>query len=88
MFDAIGTRKRGISLLTRMHSSRMRTVRSVSRLPGGVCFRGGGCASRGVCFLGGGGVLPGGCFWGGAVPGPKGGNCPGTPPPLWTDRHV
>ena len=53
-----------------MHSSRMRTVRTGSRLPGGVRFPGvcvlpegvcflGGCASQGVCFLG--GVLPRGC---------------------------
>ena len=73
MFDAIGTRKRDMSLLTRMHSSRMRIVRSVSRLMGGVCFPGGVRASRGVCFLGGGGVLPGGASGGGGCTWSQGG---------------
>ena len=49
---------------TRMHSSRMRTVRCSSRLRGG----GGGCLLGGVCLLGevsacrGGVCLPGGCL--------------------------
>ena len=62
--------------LTRMHSSRMRTVRNSSRLPGGCTW------SRGVYLVRGG--LPGpqgGCTWSpggvylvrGGLPGPQGG---------------
>ena len=47
---------------TRMHSSRMRTVRNSSRLQGG----GGWC----TCLGGGGYLIPGGCTWSqGGVPG-------------------
>ena len=49
-------------ILTRMHSSRMRTVRSSSRLLGGVCSMGvcsGGCLLRG-CLLWVGWLLQGG----------------------------
>ena len=62
---------------TRMHSSRMRTGRSLtvcwSQLPGEVCsLVGGGCSQGGVCS---GGVCSGGCllwgegvcFWGGCL---------------------
>ena len=65
---------------TRMHSSRMRTICSVSRIPrGGVlpggCFPGGvlpgGCASLGMlprgCVVGG-GYLPGPGGWDGGIP--------------------
>ena len=44
-------------LETRMHSSRMRTVRYSGRLRGGGCLPGGVCLG-GVCL--GGGCLPGG----------------------------
>ena len=66
---------------TRVHSSRMRTVRCSGHLSGDVypggCLPGGvsarGCVPRGVCAQGGvcpGGVCPGGCV-------PRGGVCPG-----------
>ena len=48
-------------LLTRMHSSRMRTVRSSSRLLGGVS------APRGCCLLPGGVRSQGGLLWGGLL---------------------
>ena len=67
---------------TRMHSSRMRTVRNSSRLlvGGGVCFRGvpgprgclllGGVYSGGCLILGGGGVWSRGvCSGGVSAPG-------------------
>ena len=59
---------------TRMHSSTMRTIRSVSRLPRGGVLPGGvlprECASGGVCFLG--GASQGG-VWSGGVPAWSGG---------------
>ena len=62
-----------------MHSSRMRTVRSSSRLLwGAVCP--GGCLPGGVCPGGDvrpGGCLPGGCLSGGGVCPRMGGVCPG-----------
>ena len=62
------------TVVTRMHSSRMRTVRCSGRLSWGV----GGCLARGglpggVCL--GGGVCPGWYVWSGWC----------TPPPLWTE---
>ena len=66
---------------TRMHSSRMRTVRSSGRISGGVpgpegCTWSGGTWSRGGVYLVLGGVLgPRGCTWSGT-------------PPLWTDTHL
>ena len=71
------------SQITRMHSSRMRTVRCSGRLLGGVCL--GGVCPRGFCLLPGGvssqeDVCPGGCLpsvWGVY-----------TSSPLWTDRHL
>ena len=62
---------------TRMHSSRMRTVRCSGRLPGGGCLHGG--------------VLPGVCLGGGCLR--KGVYTPSpdpeadTPPP-WTDERL
>ena len=64
------------SYITRMHSSRMRTVRSSSRLlGGGICPREGGLPKGGVC--------PGGCV--SCIPVCNGAN---TPPPVdrMTDR--
>ena len=46
---------------TKMHSSRMHTVRSSSRLLGGLCSRGGLCSSGGAWSWGG-SLLPGGCL--------------------------
>ena len=84
---------------TRMHSSRMRTGRSLtvccSLLPGGgvpglgrVCS-GGGAWSGGVCLVQGGGLLLGGgvCSGGGWVGIPA---CTeaDTPPPPPVDRHT
>ena len=77
-----------LSLITRMHSSRMRTVRSISHIPGGCTWSRGGVPG------------PGGCTWSrGGVPGPGGytwsqgvylvpGGVPGQvlPPPV--DRHT
>ena len=74
-------------LITRMHSSRMRTVRCSGRplrggvCPGGVCL--GGCLPRGICL---GGVSARGCL-------PRGCVCLGVclpdPPPCGkNDRHV
>ena len=87
---------------TRMHSSRMRTVRSSDRISGG-----------GVCVCSRGCLLPGGsALWG--VSAPRGGVCSGglsalgvsahggllrgvvsqhalrqtPPPPVWTDRRL
>ena len=62
--------------LTRMHSSRMRTGRSLtvccSLLPGG---------GGGECLLRGEGVCSGGCAWsGGVLPARGGSPCPETPP--------
>ena len=67
---------------TRMHSSRMRTDRSLTvcwrLLPGegsasgGGCLVGGGVWSGGMSALGG-GLLPGGVCWGEGVSGPGGG---------------
>ena len=54
-----------------MHSSRMRTVRNSSRLLGGVPGTGGLPGPRGWDVL----VLRG-------VPGPGGGTCPDTSPPV------
>ena len=73
---------------TRVHSSRMRTVRNRSRLLGEGCLllgevpaRGGGVWSQGVPAPGGGCLL----LW---VSGPGGGipACTEADPPLWTDR--
>ena len=58
--------------ITRMHSSRMRTVCCSDRLLGGGVFSGRGCLIRGC--------LPGGCFPGGCLPR---GDLPDTP--LWTE---
>ena len=53
------------ALETKMHSSRMRIVRSSVRRAGGCLPRGGGCLPRGVSARIGGvcleGCLPGGC---------------------------
>ena len=76
-----------ILIITRMHSSRMRTARSLTR---GVPARGGcvpaqGVPARGVYLWG--VYLPEGCTCPGGVPTqggvylPRGGTCPGTPPP-------
>ena len=61
--------KRSITLknykTTRMHSSRMRTVRCSSRLSGGVSAQGEGCLPSGGVCLEKGGVCPGGVsLWG------------------------
>ena len=68
---------------TRMHSSRMRTVRSSDRISGGgwCLFPQGGICSGvsapGVCSHGGGVSAPGGhvCSRGGGVSAPRGGVC-------------
>ena len=52
---------------TRMHSSRMRTVRSSDRISGG-CLLPGVSAPGGVCSQGG-CLLPGGVCFGGSAPG-------------------
>ena len=66
------------ALVTRMHSSRMRTGRSLtvccSLLPGGCLLPGGGCLLRGVSALG--GSAPGGVSQHALRQ---------TPPPLWTE---
>ena len=73
-----------------MHSSRMRTGRSLtvccSLLPGGVCLVGGGCLpgpGGSPCLVGGGGSpcqVPGGCLpgggWGWGLPAWSGGGSP------------
>ena len=71
-------------LRTRMHSSRMRTGRSLtvcrSQLPGGGCLLLGGLLGAGVCSEGCllpgvsalGGLLPGGCVLQGGVSAPGG----------------
>ena len=72
-------------LLTRMHSSRMRTGPLVDRIPEsasrGCLLRGGGVCSRGVCSQGvwsRGGLLGGVCLlWGVGGSGPRGGSGPG-----------
>ena len=82
-----------------MHSSRMRTVRSSSRLlgggvpgPRGYTWSGQGVyLVRGVYLVGGGGVpglggAPGPEGYLGGVPGPRGYLARYSP--LWTDRHV
>ena len=70
------------NLKTRLHSSRMRTARTLTISPsmlcsGGVPGLGGGVyLGPGGCTWSGGGVPgPGGCTWsqGGGVPGPRGG---------------
>ena len=57
--------RKNLFIITRMHSSRMRTVRSSGRMMGG-----GGVCPRGVCPSGG---VPRGCAWGvfpgGCLPG-------------------
>ena len=58
---------------TRMHFSRMRTIRCSCRPPGGGSAQEGVSAQGGVCLPGEGCVcLPGGCL-------------PATPTPLWTE---
>ena len=68
------------TLLTRMHSSRLRTVLYSGRLGGGRRSAGGGClpwglsagglsARGGVCLPGGCTVLPEGCLPEGCLPG-------------------
>ena len=75
-----------------MHSSRMRTDRSLtvcrSLFPGGCAS--GGCASQGgVCFPGG-GVFPGVCFAEGCMPLGGGGipACTEADTPRWTESHT
>ena len=61
----------GTAMETRMHSSRMRTFHSSSRLlPGGMSARGGGVSAPGGCLLLGGGIPA----------------CTEADPPPWTDR--
>ena len=65
---------RQLQIMTRMHSSRMRTGRSYtvcwSLLPGGGVCSGGVCSQGGGCLLLGGGVCSwGGCLVGGSAPG-------------------
>ena len=81
--------------LTRMHSNRMRTVRSSSRLlggclpgPGGVCtWPGGVPGPRGGVPSPGGVSGPRGCTWSQGVYLVPGGYLPRYSP-LWTDTHV
>ena len=97
-----GNRKRNDNRITRMHSSRMRTGRSLtvccSLLPGGVLPGLGGLHFRGG-LPGPRGFLPGpkgGSPWQGDLPGPGGLPCPGlgspwqgeVPPCEQNDRHV
>ena len=74
-------------LQTRMHSSRMRTVRNRSRLLGGRCLLWGGSGPRGVPALGGSGPREVPAPWGS---GPGGGipACTEADPPGQTDRQV
>ena len=71
-----------------MRTTRLLTVSQHALWPGGTRLAGGGtCLGRGC-------TCPGGCTcrrlpaWQGAGCTCPGGTCPGTPPPLWTDRHL
>ena len=77
-----------IKISTRMHSSRMRTIRRSSRLLGGGVCQPGGCLPGGGCLPARGRLPAGGVFYlpGQCLPG-GGGVCPGgcladTPTPM------
>ena len=76
---------------TRLHSSRMRTARTLTVSRSMLCAGGGWgvyLVPRGVLSLRGGVLSPQGGVWSRGVSDPRGVVTGQVPPPLWTDRRL